>query len=108
MSNDGGDDAMEMTLIMLVISIGVVVAIITSRRRRNQEYMRLVKDFKAWMEPYQRRLSDVNRFILNEEVLRFAFSEYPTELVHRLWEDLVKDAYTDIDPMDGERCLRRR
>jgi hypothetical protein len=90
----------------VVVVVVVVVGINVWQRERL--FRKLVGEFKEWMEPYQRRLSDVNRFLLNEEVLRFAFSEYPRELIARLWRDVVKDNYTEIDPMDGERCLRRK
>jgi len=99
---------MELTLV--IWGVVIVAAMIVGIRsyQRELKFRQLVIEFKEWMEPYQRRLSDVNRFLLNEEVLRFAFSEYPRELIARLWRDVVKDNYTDIDPMDGERCLRRK
>lgn len=99
---------MELTLVIWgVVIVAAMIAGIRSYQRE-LKFRQLVIEFKEWMEPYQRRLTDVNRFLLNEEVLRFAFSEYPRELIARLWRDVVKDNYTDIDPMDGERCLRRK
>lgn len=96
----------------LLIALGIIglVGIFVSINawRREILFKRMVLDFKDWVEPFQRRLTDVNRFLLNEEILRTGFSEYPRSLVDRLWRDVVKDNYTDIDPMDGERCLRRK
>lgn len=99
---------MELTLVIWgIVTVAAMIVGIRSYQRE-VKFRQLVEEFKEWMEPYQRRLSDVNRFLLNEEVLRFAFSEYPRPLIARLWRDVVKDNYTEIDPMDGERCLRRK
>lgn len=99
---------MELTLVIWgIVTVAAMIVGIRSYQRE-VKFRQLVEEFKEWMEPYQRRLSDVNRFLLNEEVLRFAFADYPRPLIARLWRDVVKDNYTEIDPMDGERCLRRK
>lgn len=99
---------MEMTLVIWGIVSLAAILVGVNAWQRERLFRKLVEEFKEWMEPYQRRLSDVNRFLLNEEVLRFAFADYPRPLIARLWQDVVKDNYTEIDPMDGERCLRRK
>ena len=69
-------------------------------------YRRARKDIFAFVESYKRKCTGNNRFIVTVESLQDSFREYNTNVITKVWLDLVHNHTIQTDPQDGEWVVR--
>ena len=96
-------DVVFAMLIVVILIIGCAIGLyqwLTYRRLKTFE-----DEVDAYIDEYLTRLTGANRFLLTEDVLAEAFSEYSRQDVREIWKRLVARRRVGRDPLDEAMCI---
>jgi hypothetical protein len=70
-------------------------------------YRKAKKLIFDYVKSYKRLCTGNNRFVVTVPVLQDVFREFNTDVIEKVWRDLVIEKIIQEDPMDGEWCIRK-
>jgi hypothetical protein len=70
------------------------------------DYRRARRDIFEYVKGYKRRCTGNNRFVVTVPILQNAFREYNTDVITKVWIELVKERVIEQDSQDNEWCIR--
>jgi hypothetical protein len=69
-------------------------------------YNKVRKEIFEYVKAYKRRCTGANRFEVTVPILQDAFREYETEVINKVWLELVRERVIEQDPQDNAWCIR--
>jgi hypothetical protein len=97
-------------LIWLWVSVAIiaVVFIVCYRAyyKKYGEHKEAKEEIFAYVKAYKRRCTGSNRFVVSVPTLQDAFREYETDLINKVWLELVEERVIEQDEQDHEWCIR--
>jgi hypothetical protein len=70
------------------------------------DYRKAKMEIFSYVKTYKRRCTGNNRFLVTVESLQDSFREYDTDIINKVWLDLVNERIIERDPQDEEWCVR--
>jgi hypothetical protein len=74
--------------------------------KKYQEYNEAREEIFSYVKAYKRKCTGANRFEVTIPTLQDAFREYDTDLINRIWLELVGERIIEQDPQDNTWCIR--
>jgi hypothetical protein len=70
------------------------------------EYRRAKKEVFAFVKSYKSRCTGNNRFEVTVASLQDSFREYDTNIINKVWLELIRERVIEQDPQDQVWCIR--
>lgn len=97
-------------LMWLWVSVAIiaVVSILGYRAyyKKYGEYKEARENIFEYVKKYKQRCTGSNRFEVTVETLQDSFREYETELINKVWLELVEERVIEQDAQDHTWCIR--
>jgi len=95
------------TIVVISIVIGLVAGYVYVYVLRDWlDYRKARKEIFAFVNSYKRRCTGNNRFIVTVESLQDSFREYSSNVIAKVWIELVNERIIETDPQDNVWCVR--
>ena len=93
---------------VIFLLIGVVVCVLGYIYvvKNKMEYSKAREEIFIYVKSYKRRVTGSNRFEVSVEALQDVFREYETEIINKVWLELIKERVIEQDPNDNVWCVR--
>jgi hypothetical protein len=70
------------------------------------DYKKAKAEIFPFVQSYKKKCTGVNRFVVTVPELQNIFREYETNIINRVWLDLIREHVIEQDPMDNEWVVR--
>lgn len=97
---------------LLLVSFGVIVVGILIVAGYNVifkdwvDYRKARKEIFEFVDSYKKRCTGNNRFVVTVETLQDSFREYNTNVIEKVWQELIDKRMIVSDPQDQVWCVR--
>lgn len=70
------------------------------------DYRRAKVEIVSYVKSYKHKCTGNNRFVVTVETLQDSFREYETNIITKVWLDLVHERLIEQDIQDSVWCIR--
>ena len=92
------------TILYTTIELGLIAVLF--KHFHGRHYRKVRSEIFEYVKGHKRLCTGNNRFVVTVTTLQDVFREYDTEVIEKVWIELVEEHLVQLDPQDNEWCIR--
>ena len=92
--------------IILTIVVLVVTGAFGIWWNKKRVYQKAKDEIFVFVKSHKVRCTGINRFVVTVPFLQDSFREYNTDVIEKIWQELVNERVIQQDAMDNEWCIK--